>query len=249
MSLTQASTRRDRIAVRVAPGLGGGGRRRGSDRAELDGAARISVHRLRRTSVNFGSGQHVHVRSGSAGAARRPELSVRPRCPAAERHPRCRRDANWTRTMSTCTVRPRSSGRAIRPFRSPYRAPTVSPWRRRPRDHRYHTVCRHAAVARRGAVGQPRDRPGLRSRRYPRRAGFPSGESYKLGFLYPYARVHALFHPPDHRSRRRTEKVDADINQFEQSTTKNRLVLTAASSTSSTYSTPTNTPTIRKPTF
>jgi high affinity Mn2+ porin len=57
-------------------------------------------------------------------------------------------------------------------------------------------------------------------------AGFPSGESYKLGADYPYARVQRYFVRQTINLGGETEKVDADINQFPGSQTENRLVLT-----------------------
>ena len=56
-------------------------------------------------------------------------------------------------------------------------------------------------------------------------AGFPSGESYKLGFSYPYARVQRYFVRQTIDLGGETQKVDADINQFAGSQTSNRLVL------------------------
>ncbi len=57
-------------------------------------------------------------------------------------------------------------------------------------------------------------------------AGFPSAESYKLGFAEPYARVQRYFIRQTFDLGGETQKVDADINQFEGSTTTDRLVLT-----------------------
>ena len=57
-------------------------------------------------------------------------------------------------------------------------------------------------------------------------AGFASGESYKLGFDYPYARVQRYFIRQTIDLGGETQKVDADINQFAGSVTENRLVLT-----------------------
>jgi high affinity Mn2+ porin len=56
-------------------------------------------------------------------------------------------------------------------------------------------------------------------------AGFPSGESYKLGFDYPYARVQRYFIRQTIDLGGDTQKVDADVNLFAQSYTANRLVL------------------------
>jgi len=56
-------------------------------------------------------------------------------------------------------------------------------------------------------------------------AGFPSGESYKLGFSYPYTRVQRYFVKQTIDLGGETQKVDADINQFAGSQTANRLVL------------------------
>jgi len=58
-------------------------------------------------------------------------------------------------------------------------------------------------------------------------AGFPSGESYKIGASYPYTRVHRYFVRQTFDLGGETEKVDADLNQFADSQTSNRLVLTA----------------------
>jgi high affinity Mn2+ porin len=56
-------------------------------------------------------------------------------------------------------------------------------------------------------------------------AGFPSGESYKLGFSYPYARAQRYFLRQTIDLGGATQKVDEDINQFAGSHTENRLVL------------------------
>jgi high affinity Mn2+ porin len=55
-------------------------------------------------------------------------------------------------------------------------------------------------------------------------AGFPSGESYKLGWSYPYARVNRYFVRQTINLGGDSQKIDADINQFEESATANRLV-------------------------
>jgi high affinity Mn2+ porin len=57
-------------------------------------------------------------------------------------------------------------------------------------------------------------------------AGFTSGESYKLGFSYPYARMNRFFVRQTIDLGGESEKVDADLNQFAGSQTANRLVLT-----------------------
>jgi high affinity Mn2+ porin len=57
-------------------------------------------------------------------------------------------------------------------------------------------------------------------------AGFPSAESYKLGFTYPYARVQRYFIRQTIDLGGETEKVNADFSQFAGSQTANRLVLT-----------------------
>ena len=57
-------------------------------------------------------------------------------------------------------------------------------------------------------------------------AGFGSAESYKLGFAEPYARVQRSFLRQTIDLGGETQKVDADINQFEGKTTSDRLVLT-----------------------
>ncbi|HTV31980.1 MAG TPA: carbohydrate porin [Methylocella sp.] len=57
-------------------------------------------------------------------------------------------------------------------------------------------------------------------------AGFPSGESYKLGSSYPYARVQRYFIRQTIDIGGDSQKVDADINQFAGTQTADRLVLT-----------------------
>ena len=58
-------------------------------------------------------------------------------------------------------------------------------------------------------------------------AGFPSAEAYKLGLDYPYARVERFFIRQTIDLGGAAEKVDADQFQFANSTTADRLVLTA----------------------
>jgi high affinity Mn2+ porin len=57
-------------------------------------------------------------------------------------------------------------------------------------------------------------------------AGFPSGESYKLGADDPYARVQRYFLRQTIDLGGDTQKIDADANQFAMAPTANRLVLT-----------------------
>jgi high affinity Mn2+ porin len=57
-------------------------------------------------------------------------------------------------------------------------------------------------------------------------AGYASAEAYKLGSVYPYAVVHRFFIRQTIDLGGDTQKIDADINQFAESVTQNRLVLT-----------------------
>ena len=57
-------------------------------------------------------------------------------------------------------------------------------------------------------------------------AGFTSGEAYKFGSAYPYARVQRYFMRQTIDLGGDEQKVDADFNQFAGSQTANRLVLT-----------------------
>jgi high affinity Mn2+ porin len=57
-------------------------------------------------------------------------------------------------------------------------------------------------------------------------AGFLSGESYKLGAAIPYARVQRAFVRQTINLGGEVEKVDADVNQFDSTRTKDRVVLT-----------------------
>jgi high affinity Mn2+ porin len=58
-------------------------------------------------------------------------------------------------------------------------------------------------------------------------AGFPSGESFKLGSVYPYVRVQCYLVRQTIDLGGETQKVDADQNVFAGTQTANRLVLTA----------------------
>jgi high affinity Mn2+ porin len=58
-------------------------------------------------------------------------------------------------------------------------------------------------------------------------AGFLTGEAYKLGSSYPYARLQRMFMRQTVNLGGDTQKVDADLNQFADTVTENRLVLTA----------------------
>ncbi len=57
-------------------------------------------------------------------------------------------------------------------------------------------------------------------------AGYLSGEAYKQGFSYPYARMQRAFLRQTINLGGEPGKVDADINQFANTFTSNRLVLT-----------------------
>jgi high affinity Mn2+ porin len=57
-------------------------------------------------------------------------------------------------------------------------------------------------------------------------AGFTSGEAFKQGFSYPYARMQRAFLRQTINLGGEVGKVDADINQFASTQTSNRLVLT-----------------------
>ena len=57
-------------------------------------------------------------------------------------------------------------------------------------------------------------------------AGFPSGESYKLGYAFPYTRVQRYFLRQTVNLGGAEQKVEADINQFAGAVTENRLVFT-----------------------
>ena len=57
-------------------------------------------------------------------------------------------------------------------------------------------------------------------------AGYTSGEAYKIGFDYPYTRLQRAFIRQTINLGGETQKVDAGINQFAESQTANRLVIT-----------------------
>ena len=57
-------------------------------------------------------------------------------------------------------------------------------------------------------------------------AAYPNGESYKLGFDYPYARLQRYFVRQTFDLGGESQKVEADTNVFEGTTTADRVVLT-----------------------
>jgi high affinity Mn2+ porin len=57
-------------------------------------------------------------------------------------------------------------------------------------------------------------------------AGYPSGEAYKVGFAYPYTRLQRAFIRQTFNLGGDDQKVDAGINQFAESQTADRLVMT-----------------------
>jgi high affinity Mn2+ porin len=57
-------------------------------------------------------------------------------------------------------------------------------------------------------------------------AGFPSGESYKVGAAYPYARLPRMFLRQTIDLGGKSETVNPDLNQFGGSQSSNRLVIT-----------------------
>jgi high affinity Mn2+ porin len=57
-------------------------------------------------------------------------------------------------------------------------------------------------------------------------AGFPSAESYKLGSEFPYGRIQRYFIRQTINLGGESQKVDPDLNQFAETQTSNRLVLT-----------------------
>jgi len=57
-------------------------------------------------------------------------------------------------------------------------------------------------------------------------AGFPSAEAYKIGSVYPYARIQRGFLRQTVDLGGKSEKVDADMNQFASTRTADRLVFT-----------------------
>jgi high affinity Mn2+ porin len=57
-------------------------------------------------------------------------------------------------------------------------------------------------------------------------AGFPSGESYKVGAVYPYARLPRMFIRQTIDLGGKSETVNSDLNQFSGTRTADRLVIT-----------------------
>ena len=227
-TLTNLATGTSEIAVCLASGLGGRRRRRGADRAALDGAARISVHRLRQQNLSRSRGAQPftsdfplqEVRAGvnyqfnndavpasaplvtKATAARRPRQRQFPR-PGYVRVARLPRHSA-RHFMGPNSLQPAGNGRetidatlfaGLRLWKG------AELWVDPEIDQGHGLAETHGV------------------------AGFASGESYKLGFDYPYARVQRYFIRQTIDLGGETQKVDADINQFAGSLTENRLVL------------------------
>ena len=154
------------------------------------------------------------------------------------------------RTVSIFTVRPRSCGRLSgdpialsgpqQPAGSGEGRETVG----------RHAVCRRATVERRRILVQSGNRSGLRRRRHARRRRLSERRSLQARRLLSLCASAARVRAADHRSRRRNAKA----GRRHQSSSPTRRPPIAwccgsATSRSSTYSTPTNTPTIRRPIF
>ncbi|MGA8650963.1 MAG: carbohydrate porin, partial [Xanthobacteraceae bacterium] len=75
-------------------------------------------------------------------------------------------------------------------------------------------------------MGQPRDRPGIRARQHARHCRFSSATAFKIGSTFPYSRIQRTFVRQTIDLGGETRKVDADFNQFADSQTANRLVIT-----------------------
>jgi high affinity Mn2+ porin len=58
-------------------------------------------------------------------------------------------------------------------------------------------------------------------------AGFPNGEAYKVGFEYPYARIPRMFIRQTIPLGGANETIEAGPNQFAQTTTADRIIITA----------------------
>ena len=100
-------------------------------------------------------------------------------------------------------------------FRSPYQGPqSLSPGRQRQGNRR-----RHAYLGLRPWQGaeiwiNPEVDQGFGLSDTFGVAGYVSGEAYKVGEANPYFLIQRGFLAPDDRSRRRTEQLDADLNQL-----------------------------------
>ena len=105
-----------------------------------------------------------------------------------------RRPRRRTSTTSISTARPRSSGKAIPHSARPLPAPTAFPAAARGArlsTRRSLPACGCGAAPSCGST--PRSTRVSAWRMFTASAGFPSGEAFKLGATYPYARVQRYF--------------------------------------------------------
>ena len=221
-----ACHRHDRIAVSVAIGLRGRCRRRGPGRAALDRAARISVHRLRQQQHDVLRGRPAdRFQLRAARAARRLELSVRQRCAAgtdvvkASAAP----DPDIVNFHGQTTF----LEQAYPAFRSPYQGPNSLPGGGQGRETWDASLFAGVRLWRGAELWiNPEIDQGFGLANTLGVAGFPSGEAYKVGQTYPYARLPRAFIRQTIDLGGESGKVEPGTNQFAGSQTANRLVLT-----------------------
>ena len=227
LSLTQLGQRRDRIAVSVAIGLRGRCRVRGPSRAALDRATRISVHRTTATAARHSS----QARSGSIPTSLLQELRAglnyqfsnvalpAPMVVKASTAP----DPDIVNFHGQTTF----LEQAYPAFRSPYQGPNSLPGSGQGRETWDASLFAGVRLWRGAELWiNPEIDQGFGLANTLGVAGFPSGEAYKVGQTFPYARLPRAFIRQTIDLGGESEKVESGTNQFAGSQTANRLVIT-----------------------
>ena len=214
------------MPVPVAVRLGRRGGRRDAAGTRLDGGTRVSVHALRQQHRGLCQrGPDGPVRSGAPGIAPDLELSPQLRSEAGQRcmppGSRRRRIAINVHGQTTFVWQ------SYPAIRSPYEGPNSLRARGQGRETVDATLYAGIRLWQGAEVWlNPEVDQGHGLAETHGVAGYLSGESYKLGFSYPYARMQRAFLRQTINLGGEAGKVDADINQFANTFTSNRLVMT-----------------------
>ena len=230
MSLTQAVHRRERIAVRVAPGWAAGAGVEVPIMANWTARLEYLFTDYGHTTAHFGNGLQP-IRSDLALSELRVGLNYQfggnPFAPQAQPAAALPAWANWVTDNVSLHGQATFVWQGYPAFRSPYQGTNSLPGGGQGRETT--DVILYAGMRLWPGAElwvDPEIDQGFGLADTHGAAGFPSGESYKLGFLYPYLRFNRYFIRQTIDLGGEAQKVEADDNQFEGSTTANRLVLT-----------------------
>ena len=172
--------------------------------AALDGAARISVHRLRHIAAS----RFRPARSGSIPISPCSELRVGLNYQAQRRSESRAMPPSAPPTPSSTISDVHGQTTFIEQYAPPVPHALSRPEQPGSEPGPRNLGCDRVSRAMRLWQGaelwvNPEIDQGFGLEQDARRRRFPSGEAYKVGAAVPYARIQRALHPPDHRSRRR----------------------------------------------